>query len=132
MAVRPWSEAEVGRAQARLAASVAPLPGVETLDAHGHTGYSVRGKRFAWLQVDHHGDGRLALAVKAVPGEQTALVSADPDRYFVPAYLGASGWVGVNLDDAAEPDWAEVDFLLEQAWRLSAGKRAAAAYDAAR
>jgi len=65
--------------------------------------------------------------VKAPPGEQEALVSADPQRYFVPAYLGARGWVGAALDPASGPDWAEVAALLEQAWRMAAGTRLAAA-----
>ncbi len=55
--------------------TLARLPGVELEEANGHTGFSVRGKRFAWLQVDHHhDDGRLALCVKAPPGEQESLV----------------------------------------------------------
>ena len=82
---------------------------------HG-PGPPLRGKRFAWLLVDHHGDGRLALWVKAPPGEQDALVSSDARR----------------LDDASRPDWAEIGGLLEQAWRMAAMKTAVAAYDATR
>jgi len=78
------------------------------------------------------GTGRLALWVKAPPGEQDALVSSDARRYFVPPYLGPRGWVGVNLDDASRPDWAEVGGLLEQAWRMTATKTAVSAYDATR
>ena len=70
------------------------------------------------------------LWVKAPPGEQRALVDADPARYFVPPYLGPSGWVGVLVDDRSRPDWDQVGELVEQAWRMSAGKRAVAAYDA--
>lgn len=125
-----WTDGDRDRVRARLVEAVAALPGVVVEDSHGHTGFMLRGKRFAWLLVDHHGDGRLGLCAKAPPGEQAALVGGDPERYFVPAYLGASGWVGVNLDDAAKPDWAEVSGLLEQAWRMSAGKRAIDRYDA--
>ena len=39
-------------------------------------GFTVRGKRFAWLLVDHHGDGRLALVVKARPAERSDLGGA--------------------------------------------------------
>jgi hypothetical protein len=101
-------------------------------DGYGHTGFVLRGRRIAWLLVDHHGDGRLALTVKAPPGEQEGLVGTDPDRYFRPAYTGASGWVGVLVDPASRPDWVEVTGLLEQAWRMTAGKRAVSAFDAAR
>jgi hypothetical protein len=38
--------------------------------------------------------------------------------------------VGVQLDDASDPDWDEVATLLEQAWRMNAGKRLLATYDA--
>jgi hypothetical protein len=127
-----WDEADRVRARARLGELTAELPGVEMQDEHGHTGFLLGGKRFAWLLVDHHGDGRLALWVKAPPGEQAALVGGDPKRYFVPAYLGPRGWVGVNLDDASTPDWDEVAALLETGWRMSAGKRAVAAFEAAR
>ena len=41
--------------------------GTEISDAHGYTGFLLRGQRFAWLLVDHLGDGRLALCAKAQP-----------------------------------------------------------------
>ncbi|MDQ1657960.1 MAG: hypothetical protein QOD41_3043 [Cryptosporangiaceae bacterium] len=127
-----WDEADVAAARQRLVAVAAHLPGVETADDHGHTGFELRGKRIGWLLAGHHGDGRLALWVKAPAGEQDALVSGDPGRYFVPPYLGHRGWVGALVDRASDPDWPEITALLEQAWRMTAGKRAVAAYDAAR
>lgn len=127
-----WSAAELGTVQARLLAVCRELPETEVQEANGHTGFFTRRTRFAWLLVDHHGDGRLALWVRAPRGEQAALVGADPERYFVPPYLGPSGWVGALLNDASDPDWAEITGLLEQAWRLGATKRAIAALDTAR
>ncbi|GAA1671100.1 hypothetical protein GCM10009765_20640 [Fodinicola feengrottensis] len=125
-----WGEKDVAAARARLNGLIERLPDVVPDDRNGHTGYLLRGKRIAWFVVDHHGDGRLALWVKAPLGEQQALVGGDPDSYFVPAYVGPSGWVGVGLDPASKPDWDEVDALLEQAWRMAATKRAIAAFDA--
>jgi len=119
-------------ARARLQELMARLPGVVVEDANGHSGFTVRGRRFAWLLVDHHGDGRVALSLKAPPGGQQALVTADPQRYAVPSYLGARGWVSVLLDGSVEADWDEVETLVEQAWRLSATKRAVSVYDAQR
>lgn len=124
-----WDRTDVGEATARLASVVAGLPGVVVEEAHGHVGYLLAGKKVAWLLVDHHGDGRLALWVKAPRGEQESLVAADPVRFFVPPYLGPSGWVAVHVDGASHPDWDEVAGLVVQAWRMSAGKRAVAAYD---
>lgn len=120
-----WTDADREQVEHRLAELVVALPATEVVRTHGHTSYSVRRKRFGWLLADHHGDGRLALCVKAPPGEQEALVSADVQRYFVPAYLGVRGWVGAALDPASGPDWAEVAALLEQAWRMTAGTRLA-------
>ena len=125
-----WDAAEAARVHARLVDLAGDLPGCEVEDSHGHTGFVVRGKRAAWLLVDHHGDGRLGLWVKAPPGEQQALVGGDPGRYYVPPYMGVHGWVAAHVDAAHDPDWHEVAALLEQAWRLTAGKRAVAAYDA--
>ena len=59
--------------------------------------------------------------IKAPPGDQDFLVSADPDRFFVPAYVGPKGWVGVVLD--AGTDWDQLAGLLREAWRMSAPKK---------
>lgn len=124
-----WTEADLERVRERLVGLVAALPGVSAVDSFGHVGFVLGRTRIAWLFIDHHGDGRLALCVKAPPGELEALVGADPARYFRPRY--ADHWVGVELFEV-EPDWSEVAALLEQAWRMRAGRRAVAAYDAAR
>lgn len=126
-----WDETEQQHVRARLISIAEPLPEVAVEDAHGHTGFLLRGAKFAWLLVDHHGDGRLALWVKAPKGEQQGLVAGDPARYFVPPYVGHQGWVGALVDDASRPDWAEIEALMQQAWRMSATKRAVAAYDSA-
>lgn len=127
--VNAWDDEERHRVTARLDQLCGRLPGTQIDKAHGHTGYLVRGKRYAWLLVNHHGDGRLALWVKAPPGEQEALVGADPVRYFAPPYLGPRGWVAARVDDDAAPDWDEIVSLLDQAWRMTAGRRAVAAHE---
>ena len=38
---------------------------------------------------------------------------------FVPAYLGPSGWLGIDLDDST--DWTEMAELLDAAYRLTTG-----------
>jgi hypothetical protein len=124
-----WGAKDVAAARRKVNRLVERLPEVVIEDSHGHTGYKLRGRRILWLVVDHHGDGRLAIWVKAPKDEQEALVGGDPGRYFVPPYVGPSGWVGVHLDPASKPDWDEIDALLEQAWRMSATKRAIAAFD---
>ncbi|MFE0146944.1 MmcQ/YjbR family DNA-binding protein [Nonomuraea sp. NPDC059007] len=126
---RSWTDADVGRVSERVAELAAGLPGVVVEESFGHVACRLGSKRLAWVLVDHHGDGRLALCVKAPPGELETLLAADPERYFTPQYV--RGWVGVELHEV-EPDWQEVASLLEQAWRMIAGRAAVAAYDASR
>jgi hypothetical protein len=69
-------------------------------------------------------DGVAVLWCKAPPGSQTILVGADPERFFVPPYVGHNGWIGMRLDRGV--DWAEVAFVVERSYRLTAPKRVAA------
>jgi hypothetical protein len=70
----------------------------------------------------HHGAGRSSVWVKAVQTNQDLLVGAAPDRFFVPPYVGPSGWIGVYLDGPAT-NWEEIQDLLWDAWRMSAPKK---------
>lgn len=126
-----WTQADADRARARLVEIVTELPEVvvQPPSYHGHTAVQLGGRRFAWLTVDHHDDGRLALRVGTTAEEQRTLVAADPERFFVPDYDGAHGWVGVLVDPASDPDWEHVAELLESAWRRRAPKRALRALD---
>jgi predicted DNA-binding protein (MmcQ/YjbR family) len=49
------------------------------------------------------------------------MVKAAPTRFFVPPYVGPSGWVGAWLDGGVE--WEELAALLRDAYRLVAPKR---------
>jgi hypothetical protein len=75
---------------------------------------------------DHHGDGRLALWTAAPAGVQAEQVDDDPERFFVPPYVGYRGWLGVRLD--RDPDWDEVAGIVADAWRCVAPKKLLAAY----
>lgn len=66
-----------------------------------------------------------AVMVLCEPGTRAAL-EQDP-RCFVPAYLGPSGWMGLDLD--ARTAWDEVAELLEESYRLTAGVRRIARLD---
>jgi hypothetical protein len=110
--------------RAKMVEICCALPEV-TCEGGQHLGFRVRGRTFAYYLDDHHGDGRVALNCKVPAGEQAALVAADPDRFHVPAYLGAKGWVGLRLDTPTV-DWAEVRDLVAENYRLVAPKRLAA------
>ncbi len=75
---------------------------------------------------NHHGGGRHAVWLKATKDDQAKMVRAAPDRFFVPPYVGPSGWVGVWLD--GDVDWGATwrEFVRE-AYLLVAPKKLAAA-----
>jgi hypothetical protein len=96
------------------------LPEAEELLAHGSPNFRVRGKTFAIYAINHHGDGRVALWLKASPGSQQTHVHAEPQHFFVPAYVGSRGWLGVILDRGIE--WGRVAALVREAFENSAPK----------
>ena len=78
--------------------------------------------------VVRHGDGIVALSCKAPPGENHALVDFDPERFYIPPYVGPKGWVALRLD-LASVDWDEVSELVSDAYRLAAPKTLARQLD---
>ena len=81
------------------------LPETSERPSHGAPTFFVRGKRsFATVWDNHHGDGRFALICAAPAGMQTALVEGDPERFYVPPYVGHRGWIGVRLDRGFDRD----------------------------
>lgn len=103
------------------------LPEATERVSHGEAAWFVRNRTFV-MYADHHHDDRLAIWCHAPDGFQRALVTAAPDRFFVPAYVGHRGWVGVRLD--VELDWEEVATIVEGAYRMVAPKRLVAEVDA--
>jgi hypothetical protein len=67
-------------------------------------------------------------AVLVLPGPDEREALLGDSRCWVPAYLGSSGWVGVDLGE--DSDWAEVRELLDAGYRRTAGPRRVAALDA--
>lgn len=90
-----------------------------------HAQFLVRKKTFAYFLDNHHGDGRVAVACKVLPGDNKALPEAQPRRFYLPAYIGPRGWVALRLD-VGKVDWEEVRELLLSSYTLIAPKRLAA------
>jgi predicted DNA-binding protein (MmcQ/YjbR family) len=99
------------------------LPEAHEVEAWGEPTFRVRNKLFAMYAspATHHGNGRAAVWCKAAPGNQGLMVRAAPDRFFVPPYVGPSGWIGIWLDGPV--DWVELRDLLRDSYTLVAPKR---------
>jgi hypothetical protein len=91
------------------------LPETSERPSHGAPTFFVREKRaFLMVMDNHHGDGRFAIWCAAPEGMQKMLVDADPDKFFVPPYVGHRGWLGVRLDRGL--DWEELAGIAEDAY----------------
>jgi hypothetical protein len=88
---------------ARLRKICLALPEAHEVEAWGEPTFRVRNKLFAMYAApnNHHGGGRPAVWCKAAPGNQALMVRGEPERYFVPPYVGraagsAYGWIGIR------------------------------------
>lgn len=113
---------EQERTLARLRTICLALPETTERLSHGAPTFFVRGKRaFLMVLTNHHGDGRFAIWCAAADGMQRMLFEADPERFFVPPYVGHRGWLGVRLDRGL--DWEELTAIAEDAYAEVAPKR---------
>jgi predicted DNA-binding protein (MmcQ/YjbR family) len=100
------------------------LPEAIERETWGEATFRVREKIFA---MGGSRDDGPRMCCKARAGLQAALVDADPQRFFVPPYVGPKGWIGVYLND--QTDWDELADLVEESYRMTAPKRLAAQLD---
>jgi hypothetical protein len=85
------------------------------------TNITFRGRGFAWV---NHPEGRAM--IKAHHDERAALLATAAGVYEAGWATNSTAWVRVRLD-LADPD--EVLELIEEAWRMTATKRAIKAFD---
>ncbi len=91
------------------------FPETEEVISHGSPDFKViGGKTFATFAVNHHGDGHLALWLRSPPGAQSLYVEAEPEYFYVPPYVGPSGWLGVDLDKGLS--WLRIADLVREAF----------------
>jgi hypothetical protein len=116
--MRRWAAvraAERERILKRIREICLGLPETSERLSHGAPTFFVRGKRaFVMVLTNFHGDGRFAVWCAAADGMQKMLVEADPERFFVPPYVGHRGWLGVRLDRGL--DWDEFAGIAEDAY----------------
>lgn len=99
------------------------LPGASEKEAWGDPTWRVRDKIFV-MQKGNYDGGRPSIWLKAQEGAQTMLVAADPERYFVPPYVGHKGWIGVYMD-TPRVAWSMLADLIAESHRLVAARRKA-------
>ena len=114
----------------RVRALALSFPDAAEKVSHGHPAFYTT-KVFAYYGGSVKVDGvyqqhEQSVVVLIDPGERVALL--EDGRCYLPAYLGPSGWVGVDLAD--DTDWDEVGELLDASYRRTAGPRRVALLDA--
>lgn len=82
--------------------------------------FKVRGKAFAINAINHHGDGKVALWLATGPGAQALYTEMEPEYYFVPPYVGAKGWLGVELNKGLS--WKTVGIRIKEAYAQVAAR----------
>jgi hypothetical protein len=117
-----FGEGDPGLAEVREIALSVPRA-IEKV-SHGRPGFFV-GKMFAMYGGSTTESGDMAavphcVMVKVDDSDRAAL-QADP-RFFYPAYIGASGWLGLDFT-RADVDWGEVRELVDASFRLVAPRR---------
>ena len=122
------TEQQVEQALAQIRQISLGLPEVSERLSHSAPSFFIREKKtLAMFHSDHHGDGELGIWCPAPPGVQAQMVETEPDRFYVPAYVGHRGWLGMRLD--RNPDWGEVAEVLVEAYRTVAPKKLVAELD---
>jgi hypothetical protein len=108
----------------RVSEICAALPEAERELSGNHAVFRVRRRTFAYYLDDHHGDGIVGVVFKAPGGANEGLIAAQPERFYMPAYIGHRGWVGLRLD-TGPVDWTEVADFVTDSYLAVAPKRLA-------
>ena len=117
---------------AQVRAIALAQPESNEVQSHGMPCFGIiGGKKFAYVSIDHLGDGKIALLVK-ISGveEQTMLIDSDADCYYRPAYFG-DGWVGIRLD-LGDTNWDHINDWVAKSWRAVAPKKLSKLMDVVR
>lgn len=115
---------------ARVRTICRALPEAEEKVSHGRPAFFTK-RVFAYYGGSERIDGDwiahdCAIMVQPDPDDAPAL-RAD-GRFFTPAYLGASGWLGLDIDDGT--DWTELAELIDASYRVTAPARLVGILDA--
>ncbi|HEX7101368.1 MAG TPA: MmcQ/YjbR family DNA-binding protein [Nitrolancea sp.] len=111
----------------KLRAICLALPETNERLSHGEPCWFIRDKKLFVMFANAHHDDRIGFWCAAPEGAQHALISAEPERFFIPPYVGHRGWLGVYLD--LPVDWDEIADLVLASYREIAPKRLLALLD---
>jgi uncharacterized protein YdhG (YjbR/CyaY superfamily) len=95
------------------------MPRVWEKLSHGMPSFFVEKYKgvFTMFADNHHRDGHLAVWIPAPPDMQSVLIDEAPSTYFKPPYVGAAGWIGIELDQIDDEALA---VHIREAWELTA------------
>jgi predicted DNA-binding protein (MmcQ/YjbR family) len=114
------------KALGRLSAICLALPEATMERSGSHVTFRIRKKVFAYFLDNHHGDGIVSVCVKTQLGENRDLARANPKTFYLPAYIGARGWVGYRIDRGSI-DWKDVARFVKSSYCQIAPKKLVAA-----
>jgi predicted DNA-binding protein (MmcQ/YjbR family) len=106
----------------RLSKICLALPEASCERSGSHATFRVRKKVFAYFLDNHHGDGIVSVCTKTRLGENLDLARQHPKKFYLPAYIGPRGWVGLRMD-RGPIDWSEVAELVKSSYRTVAPKK---------
>ncbi len=113
----------------RLRAICLGFPHTTEKEAWGDPTWRINDRIFA-MQKGNYAGGRPSVWFKTPTGAQALVLDRDPERLFVPPYVGHKGWLGYYLDERV--DWKLLADVIEDSYRAIAPKRVVQAFDAQR
>jgi predicted DNA-binding protein (MmcQ/YjbR family) len=101
----------------KLRAVCLSLPEACEVEAWGHPTFRINKKIFVGCGTGD--DGRASMSFKPDPIVREALLPRE--GFYIPAYVGSKGWLGLNL--TPDTDWGEVEALVAMSYRQFCLKR---------
>ena len=108
---------------ARVRSIALAMPEAAVKVSHGRPAFFTQ-KVFCYFGASQRIDGEWVphdQAIVFLPDPDDAPALRQDDRIWVPAYLGPSGWLGLDIDDGT--DWKEIAELIDASYRVTAPRR---------
>lgn len=96
------------------------LPGAAEKLSHGEPTFFAKHKVFVMFSNNHHSDGHVAVWLPVAEGTRDELVRSEPEKFYVPPYVGLKGWMGIELPAVSDD---ELGFYICEAHRMITVKK---------